>query len=122
MCAVGIYNNPTKTETQTENQTKTQISLFTVGIGSGDSNRQNGLEVRNDGTVYINYVQNDDTKWQGKQNINEATYIDQTGPTPVKITYMSIQDVFDWLAVRIKTLEDQLAINNEGNQFFVQSE
>ena len=89
-------------------------SLFTVGIGTGENTRQNGLEVRSNGAVYINYVQNDSIKWQGIPNINNATIIDQENNegTPVKITYMSIQDVFDWLAVRIKTLEDKLNSTN----------
>ena len=85
-------------------------SMFSVGIGSGDSNRKNAIEVTNTGDIFINYNQ---TKDQGKinvfagaSNINEATFIDQEGNPYTLLTYMSIQDVIDWLSSRINNLYD----------------
>ena len=96
--AFGKYNN------------RKDNTIFSVGIGSGDSNRKNGIEVTNTGDIFINYNQ---TKDQGKinvfasaNNINEATFIDQEGKPYTLLTYMSIQDVIDWLSSRINNLYD----------------
>ncbi len=99
-CAVGNYNK------QKDN------TVFSVGIGTGLNSRNSGIEVRNSGEVYINYTQTTDPSKQilfaSRENINEATFIDQTTPEGVKIKYMSIQDIIDWLASRINNLYDNI--------------
>ena len=85
-------------------------TIFSVGIGGGSENRKNGIEVTNTGSIYINYNQTTDQAkinvFSAAANINEATFIDQEGIERVKINYMSIQDVIDWLSSRINNLYD----------------
>ena len=85
-----------------------------MGIGTGLNNRNSGIEVRNTGEVYLNYTQIDEddpkqTAFAACRNINTVTYPDQTRPEGVKIKYMSIQDIIDWLACRINNLYDNVA-------------
>ena len=64
--------------------------------------------------MYLNYTQiaEDDPKqpnFAACRNINTVTYPDQTRPEGVKIEYMAIQDIIDWLACRINNLYDNVA-------------
>ena len=112
-CAVGNYN---KSKQQNNQQNDTAYTLFSVGIGTGSEpyNRNNGIEVRNTGDVYINYTQTDDDNlkisFASCDNINKLTFKDQTSPDGVKIEYMSIQLIIDWLASRINNLYDNISI------------
>ena len=101
--AIGNYNK------------RTDDTIFSVGIGTGpDSNSRNsGIEVRNNGDVYVNYTQIDDndqlkTLFASCANINKLTFSDQTTSQGVKIEYMSIQHIVDWLASRINNLYDNI--------------
>ena len=63
--------------------------------------------------MYLNYTQitEDDPKqpnFAACRNINTVTYPDQTRPEGVKIEYMAIQDIIDWLACRINNLYDNI--------------
>ena len=108
-CAVGNYNKQQKTDEA--------YTLFSVGIGTGpdSNNRNNGIEVRNTGEVYINYTQIDDNNqnqslFASCANINKLTFKDQTTSPGVKIEYMSIQHIIDWLACRVNNLYENISI------------
>ena len=99
--AVGNYNK------------RTDSTIFSVGIGTGLNNRNSGIEVRNTGEVYLNYTQidEDDPKqilFASCDNINELTFSDQESSPGVKIKYMAIQDIIDWLASRVNNLYDNI--------------
>ena len=113
-CAVGNYNN---SKQQNNQQDDTACTLFSVGIGTGpdSNNRNNGIEVRNTGEVYINYTQIDDNNqnqslFASCANINKLTFKDQTTSPGVKIEYMSIQHIIDWLACRVNNLYENISI------------
>ena len=113
-CAVGNYNS---SKQQNNQQDDTACTLFSVGIGTGpdSNNRNNGIEVRNTGEVYINYTQIDDNNqnqslFASCANINKLTFKDQTTSHGVKIEYMSIQHIIDWLACRVNNLYENISI------------
>lgn len=92
---------------------RTDRTIFSVGIGTGPDTRNSGIEVRNTGEVYINYTQipDNDPKqilFASCDNINELTFSDQESSPGVKIKYMSIQDIIDWLASRVNNLYDNI--------------